>query len=302
MSTSGFLEIQGGNQPGIPGSGRGRLWFDTSDNFFKVLLPDGRNLKITDIQSEQELSSISSNDLLLVYNTATSSFRRIKIENLNPNPLDFYEEVDHFVSGSSAGILNWTITNANAGSGAAVISETDPIVNKTFGVVRISTGTTNSGRTTIHRNVNNFHFGSYSIEQEWRIQLPDLSNASNRYIATFGFIDNIGAGAHVDGAYFSYSDNASTGEWECITANNSSYTVMSSGVPANTSYNVFKIRINQAANEVRFFINNNLVSTITTNIPTNVSRATGIGAKIEKTIGTTNRDLRIDYFKQKVIW
>ena len=57
--------------------------------------------------------------------------------------------------------------------------------------------------------------------------------------------------------------------WQCITHNGTTQTITNTSVPclANT-YNIFEIEINSDGTEVRFWIDNVLVATHTTNIPT----------------------------------
>lgn len=76
-----------------------------------------------------------------------------------------------------------------------------------------------------------------------------------------------------------------------------SWTTTSVAVSASTWYTL-RMEINAAATQVDFYINNTLVKSETTNIPT---VATGLMHQIYKTVGTTARTADVDYvyFKQK---
>jgi hypothetical protein len=144
--------------------------------------------------------------------------------------------------------------------------------------------------------------GYCSFDQRWRIALEELSTPTDRFLCHIGFIDNSGAGEHTDGVYFRYSDNLNSGQWQCVCREGNIESSVDTNVPANTIYNVFRIFVNESATEARFFINGNLVATINTNLPSTQGNFTGIGVKIEKLTGTTERFLSIDYFKQICIW
>jgi hypothetical protein len=303
---SGFYELEGGSQPGLPTGDFIRLWKDNSDNSPKILFPDGRNIKLSDINSEEEIEIIKPNDLILIYDSVANTFRKIKGSNISPQSVQTrfvtYDE-DDFISTLNSGKLGWTATIN--GSGATITSSSfgQNGTLRALGVFACSTGTTATGRSTLNRGVNTFTFGYCSFIQTWRLALSELSDSTNRFRVDVGFIDVTAAGEQTDGVYFRYSDLNSGGNWECVTRENSVETVVDSGVPAtDTSFNIFKIEVNESGDEANFFINDTLVGTITSNIPKTPGRETGIGAKIEKSVGALARILYIDYFSQKGIW
>jgi len=55
------------------------------------------------------------------------------------------------------------------------------------------------------------------------------------------------------------------------------------------------IKVNAAANQALFYVNDTLVATHTTNIPATAGRSVGFGAGIFKSVGTTSILLNADY-------
>lgn len=77
---------------------------------------------------------------------------------------------------------------------------------------------------------------------------------------------------------------------------------MDTSVVVNTTYNIFKINVNSNATQAMFYINDVLVATINSNLPSTQGAFTGIGAKIEKQGGSAQRNMSIDYYAQKSEW
>jgi hypothetical protein len=145
--------------------------------------------------------------------------------------------------------------------------------------------------------------GYCSFDQNWRIALEEISSPTERFVFYAGFIDNVGAsGDHTDGVYFRYRDDINSGNWQCVCREGSIETAVDTTVAANTVYNIFRILVNEAATQANFFINDVLVGTINSNLPSTPGNLTGIGVKLEKLIGTTQRNVSIDYFTQKSEW
>ena len=107
-----------------------------------------------------------------------------------------------------------------------------------------------------------------------------------------------------DGVYFLYDEGAvSTGStaaayWQTVTCNNSTRT-FNTGLTQTTvtaaTWVKLRIEVNAAASSVGFYIDDVLVSTHTTNIPTGAGRDTGYGSLLIKSVGTTARTVDCDY-------
>ena len=302
---SGFYEIQGGTQPALPSSGFGRLWYNTATQSWSVLLSDGTNIPIQNVANLTEKTILLPDDEVSIWDPALSAYRKIKAKNLSPlaiqNRFLTYDE-DEFAGTTTAGKLNWAITTNGTGASGQTGTYGVNGTEKAFGVLQIDTGTTATGRAVLNRLVNQIQLGYSEYEQVWRLALEELSTGTERFFVQVGFIDNTAAGEPVDGVYFRYSDNVNSGNWQCICREGSVETVSNTSVAANTNYNIFRININSAGTSAEFRINNVLVATVATNIPSTAGNLTGIGVKIEKTVGTTQRNLSVDYFTQEVFW
>jgi hypothetical protein len=168
------------------------------------------------------------------------------------------------------------------------------------GVVNLSTAVNSSGRSFIGTAVTDaLSFGDHKHIFETRVFAGSiLSDAVERYNVTVGFFDNL-SGDATDGAYFEYSDNINSGRLAITTVSNSGKTgtnQIDSGITfsANASY-IFRIEVNTNATEIKYYINDTLINTETTNIPTGTTRNTGAGVAIRKIAGTTARFTRVDY-------
>lgn len=114
---------------------------------------------------------------------------------------------------------------------------------------------------------NSMAFGGGNLSAEFYLKIVTLSSGSNRYNFYIGFsdVDNV---APTNGAYFEYIDNVNSGRFQCKTTASSTTTNNNSGITADTNWHYFKIVVNAAATSIEFYIDNVLVATNTTNIPT----------------------------------
>ena len=197
-------------------------------------------------------------------------------------------------------------TNANmntpsaTGSGA-VVTRLYTSFDSWFGGVSYETGTTITGGCLQHfgnpGGVMSVNFNtSYRYNFGIKYRVEDLSDGTDTYKSWFGFADDHSSEAGiVDGAWFSYTDGESSGQWECNTSSNSTRTVTASGitVAADTDY-ILELTY-APGGTVYFYINKVLVATHSTNVPSGVTRATSINNSIRKSAGTTNRKVYFEW-------
>lgn len=303
---SGFYEIEGGTQPALPQAGKIRIWKDSSDNKTKILYPDGSNFIVTDVHSETEKIIVSPNDELLIYDIATSNFKKIKASNIVPiaiqNRYLTYDE-DEFVGTTTAGKLNWAVSVTGTSSSGQQGTYGVNGIERALGVMQIDTGTTATGRACLYRAASAIQMGYCEFDQIWRMAIEALSSATDRFSIHLGFISNVTAtGEQVHGAYFRYTDNVNSGNWQCVVRANSVEQVVNTTVPADTAYNIFRIYVNEAGTSALFYINDVLVGTISTGLPITQGYFVGVGVKLEKSVGTTQRNVSIDYHTMKSSW
>lgn len=193
---------------------------------------------------------------------------------------------------------NFLSTAQNSGSVGLLANDG----TKSIGVSTLGTGGSSAsggaGQWSSQTN-----FVNFDTTMEWtfetRVQIPTLSDGSQRFQLFAGFIDNSFA-ASTDGAYFSYRDDLNSGKFELITVSNSTGTPrVDSGITVNAGqWYKLKVKVLNVGGVLtaRFYIDDVQVGgDITANIPTGTSRICGYGVINLKSIGTTNRNIYCDY-------
>lgn len=190
---------------------------------------------------------------------------------------------DHFTATTAAGAQNWTTTTNGTSAANSIVAGAvgHP------GIVQLATGTTAAGRASLVQGLTSIIFGSGSYRFDSCIKHSVLSNSTSSYITRIGFGNNTGAGDMLDGAYFEYSGS----NWYAKTSNNSIRTTIDTLIPANTDWAVLSIVVKDTTT-ASFYIGDNSVGTIYTNIPS--TRSTGIIQKIEGLVGTVSKTLWVD--------
>lgn len=192
----------------------------------------------------------------------------------------------------------WNSTPINAGLVTSLTGS--------FGVVTISTGTNTNGGYQYRGAISGIQLGVGIYRWDSRVRINTNSDGTNTFQFLCGFWDTTNSVNQVDGIYFLYdaqgvsTGSSALGTWQCVTASNSSRTFTDSGVTIDNS-NLQKLRIdvNATATEVKFYINDILVQTHTTNIPSGASRLTTSGVYLQKSAGTTARTADVDYLYLK---
>jgi hypothetical protein len=131
-----------------------------------------------------------------------------------------------------------------------------------------------------------------------RIRIPNLSDGTNSYNLRIGMVNSLNQVNIGDGCIFTYdlsgtqTGSSASSNWQALTANTNvrTFTNTTTAVSANTWV---KLRIVANSSNVFFYVNNILVATHTTNIPTSVNLVPYID--IRKTAGSTARTLEVDY-------
>jgi len=138
------------------------------------------------------------------------------------------------------------------------------------------------------------NFANATHRLEWRIQIPDLiAAASEEYTVRIGFIDD-NDGDSTDGVYFQYDATSANWRTRCVLSGVDTGTFDTSSTAVTVdAWITLTVVVNSTTAE--FYVNDVLINTETANIPVTTARATSIGASILKTVGTTGRDLYLDY-------
>jgi hypothetical protein len=206
---------------------------------------------------------------------------------INPRSGTYF--FDDFDGAASAFTSSWRGTVSGTGAALSVGNATSGYP----GFVHLFAGTTTTGRATMTRGLSNYSVGASDISFKARGRVPTLSTVGDEYMVTIGLADTEGAGDHTDGAYFYYDRLTSGDFWVCKTAAAGSRTSTVTSVAVSTT-NLQRFRITISGSTVLFYIDDVLVATHTTNVPSSTDLCSPC-LKIEKTAGTTSLSLRMDY-------
>lgn len=197
---------------------------------------------------------------------------------------NFLEWFDDFPI--STGMLGWTNTaNSGAFSGASGV-DGHP------GIVQLST----SGSSTaapIQRFVTTvLTLGGGRITAEWAILIPVLSDGTETFEVKLGFGDSTTGADPANGVWLSYTHGVNSGQWvgKTSAASTPSSSNSTSAPSADTWYNV---RVVVDGTTATFYVNDVLIATVSTNVPTLTVQPF---IQIVKSVGTTTRTLRSDMF------
>lgn len=214
-----------------------------------------------------------------------------------------YCYVNDFIQTVSTTTVGSELAATNSGSGAATSAQATDAGNR-IGLVRMTTGTTATGRTAINSAASVIRLGGGETIYEAEVNVTTLSTGTERYQLLIGLFDGFTGVNQTDAVYFLYDEGqVSTGSaaatyWQTCTANNSTRTFNTSitqTTVAAATWVQLKIVINAAGNSVGFYVNNTLISTHTANIPTSAGRETGFGLMLIKSVGTTARTVDVDW-------
>jgi hypothetical protein len=190
----------------------------------------------------------------------------------------------------------WSAASAAGGGSGQGVSASTTGMNATensLGVIDLITGTGATARAAIV-TAGNLRLGSQALELVSRATVSALSDGTNTYTISIGFIDSTGSGDSTDGLYFRYNSGVNSGKYECVTADGGSIAAVDSGLSPTAT-------VNEAGTSVSFFINGASVcgSPITGAGLPDTGDFFVMGAKIEKTLGATSRTFSVDYFGLK---
>jgi len=202
------------------------------------------------------------------------------------------------------GVFQTAVANGGATS---INSGTLPTTNNFVGLQGLGTGVNTNGVSSIRTDANFGRFWTLSnrISLISRFWLRDLITATDRYNVIFGISAGTNSTLTVGCAFIYDEGGVGTGttaspNFQIITAVGSVRTnfVTSVVVAVDTWYD-FRIESNSTFTQVLYYINDNLVLTETTNVPTNSNQALPI-ISLTKTAGTNNRVMAIDYIGYKI--
>jgi len=207
---------------------------------------------------------------------------------------------DYLVASMSA--CGWSTKSLSGGSGQAweAISDT----SNATGVNELRTNTSASGLYSILTYNNALIFDNETAYTwEARVNVSALSTSSEEYVASWGFSRKFdaayGDSNETDYAMFVYDRSTDGDFWTCRTCKDGTETATVTSVAPvgdDSTFVVLKIAVPSDGSSVTYSINGATQATHTTNIPNQYDRL-GIGMRLNKTAGTTNREFRIDWHR-----
>ena len=275
-----------------------------------------------------KIASVANNDGLF-YNSSNGLWENKQIKTINGNSIvgsgnelvfDYdrykygFEMFTDFLSPITTGSSENAYTVFRSGSGAIVDQGITLSLRATNqqGFIQMSTGSTSTGNAGIYGSLNNnlnfLAIGGGAIGFITSIRLANLSTLLERYRIVIGFGSTGLNSSDITGIFFTYDEGgiqngtSASPNWQCITTINSVRTLTVTSVAATTSaWQKFTIDINSAGTSVDFLIDNVIVATHTTNIPTGIAGTNVVTPKIAigKSIGISGRSLFADYFGYK---
>lgn len=181
----------------------------------------------------------------------------------------------------------------------------NPVVGETsaaYGGVTTSTSATGSIAERTATNAFNAANGSlYYLHKDAFVTA--LSDGSNSYVCYSGFSNTSTGAEPTNGAYFEYDPSVSV-YWRCVTAADGVRTKTTTDVPVKIlADGPDKLQVKIQNGIAKFWINNVLVHTTSSTMPTGWGQAFGAAAAIRKTGGTTARGLAFDmlYVRQELL-
>lgn len=198
--------------------------------------------------------------------------------------------------GDAVGQLRWL--DADIGTGDSHTGLTHQDVNHP-GILELATGASATGAAVrtlggaaTGAQTSGFRLGGGRLIKEWLVRLDTLSTAVQEYTMSMLLTDLISGPTAFVG--FMYSRTTSV-NWLGVTRSGGVTTSTSTGIPVATGVWVkLRCEVNALATQVDFYVNDVLVASNTTNIPTTTNVAPRVN--VTSSVGTTSKVGYVNYF------
>jgi len=190
-----------------------------------------------------------------------------------------------------------TVGGGTGGTGS--ISSPGSVANEWFGTSNLNTSNTASDGFAFYQTSYTLNLDSTVNEMiiECVLDIPTLSTGAQTFKATLGLFNQTSS-ALTNGVTIEIDSNANV-HAQCVCTSGGVATTVDSGVTITAAL-TYLWRIVITPGNVDFYVARDGVTTLTTpvasistNIPTGVTMAAGLG--LRKTVGTTNRNLQFGY-------
>jgi len=186
---------------------------------------------------------------------------------------------------------------SSSGTGAGVDSSTPTAVGR-FGVGILTTGSTSTGRAAhvaSSGTSERLGFGTNRTVLESDFTMPVLPSSGDQFSFRAGFTDNSVRASIVDGIFYEVDWSGSAERHRLVLISNSVETdVALTGVPT-TGRHIVTVVVDAAAANVYCYIDDVLVGTGSSGIPSGTSRLCTPTVGVEKTVGNTEVRIEIDW-------
>lgn len=254
-------------------------------DFSVVHFPNETASRIIFIDASRNLDTVTIGDLLTFAsgalnskNSTSAQIRSVVIDSTD------------FINVQVASMMTQNVSGVGAGISNTAGTATRP------GIIELDGGTAVAGRAAILTAINSLLGGGGAMTFDCELQVSTLSTVTDEFDVRFGMIDSA-TGQSSDGVYWEYDRNTSV-NWLAVTASATTRTKTDTGIAvAAATYARFRIEYSADGATALFYINEVLVATNTTNMPT--SGTFGFGYSIVKSAGVISRTILIDwhYFK-----
>jgi len=259
-------------------------------------------------QSEEELNRLQYTELKSTdWNTFNNKQQDLKTFNRTQG-IYYFEEFMGNQGGAPMAAYSNVITLVSGNGTARSVGTTNRTNQQ--GIIQHSTGTAATNFAGYIYG-SSLYIGSGTISIETYVTIDTLSNATQRFFTYFGYAGGSSNYLNIpSGIFFSYDEGGvvfsggiATPNWKCYTrVASGAVTVTTTSIPVvDGQWYKLRIDINAAGTSVTFFINDVLVATHTTNIPSSTTVIAPISI-IHKSAGTTARTMLTDYFMYEEIF
>lgn len=246
--------------------------------------------------NDQVLTADSTQDLGVRWGTVASEDTNLANIDVKDQSVVVYTD---FMSGNMA-FEGWTVSTGSGGAAAPMVAGNSLPGHP--GVLRLSTETNSSGRAYAAQGVNMLHFGQgESVTFDAVVAVNAVPTVAEDFTCYIGCHSGT-TSSPSRGVGFAIDRTENANNWLCMTdAAGSNFVDSGEAIVADSMVHL-RIEINGAGTEALFYIDDTLVHTETTNLPSTSSGQNGCYwiASLFKQAGTTARYLYLDKGKTVV--
>ena len=287
-----------------------------ADALYQAILTDA-NFGSFSTSLTSKTTPVDADTLNLVDSADSNKAKKLSFANLKAWILSFIPtvitpETGIYYFNDFLGVFTTSTNDGNISSDGNVAQTTIALNSDTnkqgFANVNTTNATAGYGNIYIGNNgTPNFILGGGITSYETLIWLPNLSTSGERFSCLIGFSSGVAnQNNSANNIAFLYDEGniafagagGASANWRAVTIDSTYQTFTNTGVAVNAgAFIKLRIVVNANASSVGFFIDNTLVATHTTNIPSGNTKRLSVRNYIQKSVGYTPRFLILDYVK-----